>query len=93
MANQVNEPRPNSLPAYLTTGQAAELLSVDAGKVLDWIHAGELTAVNVATVRGGRPRWRIRPDALEQFLLRRQSQSAPTSRRRSRKPAEVTQFY
>jgi excisionase family DNA binding protein len=35
--------------------------------VLQWIHSGELQAINVGRRVRGRPKWRISHDALEQF--------------------------
>jgi len=41
---------------------------VDPMKVLGWIRRGELRAVNGADQNGKRPRWRIPPEALDEFL-------------------------
>jgi excisionase family DNA binding protein len=75
--------------------QIAKPLGIDPGKVRGWIDSGELRAVNVATNRGGRPRWRISLEELDAFLLRRQSQAAsPTTRRRRRRKREgVTEYF
>ena len=72
------------MPEFLTTRQVAEMLSVDIGKVGDWLAAGDLVGVNVAKVSGGiRPRWRISRQALEAFLAARQThQPVPAPRRR-----------
>lgn len=72
------------MPVYLTTRQVAEFLSVDIGKVGDFIAGGDLLAVNVAKNGGGiRPRWRISRQALDAFLAARQTQPAtPTPRKR-----------
>jgi hypothetical protein len=77
-----------------TSAISAEL-GVDGEKVRNWIRSGELVAVDVATVVGGRPRWRISPTELEAFLKRRQSQpAAPSPRpRRRRKPTAVHEFF
>ena len=71
---------------WLTPPQVAAQLGVDPGKVIGWIRRGELTAVNVAESLGGRPRYRISPDALKDFLKRRQTgpQERPTRRRRTK---------
>jgi excisionase family DNA binding protein len=69
---------------WLTTRQVAEQLAVASEKVLAWIRQGELRAVNVAERVSAKPRWRISPEALEEFLLRRQSTApTPTTRFRS----------
>jgi excisionase family DNA binding protein len=79
----------------LTPPQAARRLQVSADKLRGWILAGELRAVNVAARRSGRPRWRIDPVDLEQFLAARSAQgplpAGPRPRRR-RDPA-VIEFY
>ena len=84
---------PDALRAWMTPPEVAEYLGVDNGKVLTWIRAGELTAVNVATRRGSRPRWRIRVDELERFLCARRSEAAPKSARRPRRQDDVIAFY
>jgi excisionase family DNA binding protein len=79
MSRPISHVRP-----WLTTRQVADQLSVDTAKVLTWIHQGELRAVNVAERVSSKPRWRISPEALEEFLLRRQSSTpTPVIRRRS----------
>jgi hypothetical protein len=87
---------PQKPATYLTVRQVNELLGLgDPGRVLGWIHAGELSAVDVSQRRGGRPRWRIAESDLEVFLLRRRSQSAApaTTRRRRRQPEGIIQFF
>jgi hypothetical protein len=80
-----------SCPVGFTPAHVAASQNIDVGKVLDWIHAGELIARNLATRSGGRPRWRISPEHLEAFLLRRQSSAPPKIRKRS-KPRRVKSF-
>lgn len=82
------------IPSILTPPDVARHLGVDADKVRGWISRGELVAVNVATTLGGRPRWRIRTEDLEAFLLRRQSQSPAVrpSRRRAKK-SQLIEFF
>ena len=64
--------------------------------VLALIHRGKLPAVNISA--GTRPRWRIRPEDLEQFLRGRQAvpdgQAARPRRRSRRHPllARVTRY-
>jgi len=43
----------------LTPPELAALWGIAADKILGWIRAGELRAVNAATSGGGRPRWLI----------------------------------
>lgn len=69
---------------YFTTAQVAELLVVTADKVTDLIHTGQLLAVNVALHVGGKARWRISNEALDEFLLRRSSSPAPKHHRKKK---------
>ena len=66
--------------------QVAEQLAVDPAKVLSWIRAGQLIAVNLAAPGKSRPRWRISADALRQFLEGRQCQPPAPKLRRRRAP-------
>ncbi len=65
----------------------ARRLGVHPGKVRGWIRSGELRAVDLAENASGRPRWKIMPDAADEFLLSRQS-TPPTPRRRKRRQSE-----
>lgn len=80
--------------AYLAPSEVAARFGVKAEKVLLWIQAGELQAVNAATRRNGqRPRWRISPQALADFEQARASRPAPAPRvRRRRADRDVIQF-
>ena len=71
---------------YSTPPAIAELLGIDVDKVRTWILAGELKAVDVATTTGGRPRWRISRQDLEEFLIQRSSSPPPKPKQRRRKP-------
>ncbi len=80
----------------LTTGDIAARLAVGEDKVRAWINAGELRAINVATVRGRRPRWRIDPEDLEAFIASRSAVVATRPVRRSprrRDAVDVIRFY
>jgi excisionase family DNA binding protein len=82
------------IPAWLSPPAVAEQLGIDAAKVLGWIRAGELIAVNVATNASGRPRWRVSRSALDQFLASRQAQPVvPTTARRRRRKQDVVEFF
>ena len=48
---------PETLTPYLTTRQIADQLSVEIGRVCDWINQGELRAVNVVRRVSMKPRW------------------------------------
>lgn len=70
----------------------ARLLGVRDAKVFSWIRTGELRASNLATVAGKKPRWKISPEQLAEFLAARES--TPTvNRARRRKPEGVIQFF
>src|SRR5436305_535712 len=56
------------LPRYITTADAAEMLSVTGDKILDLISSGQLPAINVALRVGGKARWRIAVSDLEEFV-------------------------
>jgi transposase len=71
----------------------AKQIGVDASKVRNWIERGELLAVNTATVVGGRPRWRIRPEDLAEFVRKRQSSAAPLPNRKRRQTPDVIEFF
>lgn len=79
---------------FLTTAQAAEWLAVTSDKIVDLIHSGQLVGIDVSLRGGQKARWRISREALDAFLLRRQSSPAsPRQRRRSREPTAVTEYY
>jgi excisionase family DNA binding protein len=76
---------------WLTPPEVAAELGIEPGKVIAWIHSGELPASDITEKRGERPRWRIRRTDLDDFLRRRQvhqpSESPPNPARR--RPAAV----
>ncbi len=81
---------------YFTVKQLASDLDVDRGKVLSWIHRGELGAINVAENPTGRPRWRIPTQAWEEFQRARSSTAAsrpPQTKRKRGTDGSVIEFY
>ena len=84
---------PSTTTKWLTPPNIAESLGVDPAKVLVWINSGELEASDVATKRGGRPRWRVSPEALERFLENRKCSASSKPVRVQRRRAEVMNFY
>ena len=77
----------------LTPPQVARRLGVSADKVLSYIRNGELRAYDLATKRGGRPRYHIDPADLQAFLAARSATPAPKpQRRRRRQPGDVIEF-
>jgi len=80
----------------ITPPQLAKELKVKVDKIHAWIHSGQLTAINVAEEPTGRPRWRITQEAIDQFLLSRQSHKpAPAPQRRTRRKSLplVTKYF
>lgn len=72
-------------PAY------AARLGIHVARVLAWIRAGELAAIDVGDRT--RPRWRILPDAIAQFERRRAAKPpAPPAPRRKKDPA-ITEYF
>jgi hypothetical protein len=69
---------------WLTPPEIARKLGVDPSKIVGFIRRGELVAANLAEHRGGRPRYRVSPEALQQFLVGRQATPAPKPVRRRR---------
>jgi excisionase family DNA binding protein len=67
----------------LRVREVAKRLSVTTGRVLTWIRAGRLRAIDVAEGTGKRHRWRITPEALAEFeATRTVAPNRPTPRRR-----------
>lgn len=84
---------PALIPRRLTVAEVAETLGVDANKVLRWIKAGELRAIDVSQKRGVKPRWRIAPADLELFETRRSNTlSIVPKQERRRKPERPPGF-
>ncbi|MEX0655874.1 MAG: helix-turn-helix domain-containing protein [Phycisphaeraceae bacterium] len=81
------------LARYYTPPTLAKLFGINVSKVLAWIAAGELEAVDVSNRPGvGRPRWRISAEAIERFERRRSSfttNKPTTTPRRRRQPAGI----
>ena len=76
-------------PKYLTPPEVGRLLGMKPESVIDRIRAGELHAVDLARKGSRRPRFRVSPQALADWLLRR-SVVAPV--RRPRRDATVKSF-
>lgn len=61
--------------------------------VLQWIHNGELKAINVSKQRGGKPQWRITEEALENFEQLRQADSPQPKRRRRKTVTSGVEYF
>lgn len=77
---------------YHTVATIADSLAVKEEKVLYWINAGELGAIDVSERRASRPRWRIPATALESFLAAR-STTPPSKAPRRKKQTGVIEFF
>ncbi|QDU30293.1 Helix-turn-helix domain protein [Anatilimnocola aggregata] len=83
-----------AVPRHFTVAQAAELLSVTADRITDWIAAGELTAINIGIkANGGRPTWRISEVELQRFLQCRQSTPVPKVQTKRRTTFDCVPHY
>jgi hypothetical protein len=78
----------------ITPPQLARRWGVHVSKVLAFIRAGELGAVNLALRADGRPRWRILPEAVVDFESRRAAvPPVPVSRRRRLLQAPIKEYF
>jgi hypothetical protein len=79
---------------YRTPPEVAREYGVEPAKVLAWIRAGELPAINLATKPTGRPRFMIREKDIEAFEERRAAKP-PVARtpRRKRAQTDIIQFF
>ena len=76
--------------------EVAKARGVKVDVVLDWIHSGELRAIDCSAKPGGRPRWRISKQAIAQFDARRASSASiqpPVQRVRRRRKPELIEFF
>ncbi|WP_390845032.1 helix-turn-helix domain-containing protein [Anatilimnocola floriformis] len=80
------------MPNTFAPSRIAERFGVDVSKVLRWIEAGELKAINVATRLGGRPRWRITEESLVAFEQAR-TNITPFKPGRRRPPRVERRYY
>ncbi|MFZ1933583.1 MAG: DNA-binding protein [Thermoguttaceae bacterium] len=77
----------------LTPPELAKQWGIDVQKVLYWIKAGELRAINLATRRDGRPRYAIDQADIAIFeAARAVTPPAPRIRRRRVDPS-IIQFF
>jgi excisionase family DNA binding protein len=82
-----------TLRKWFTPPQIAKQLGVSADKVVGWIRAGEIRAINVAARPGGRPRFRVGEADLIAFEQRRSAVPTTPTPRRRKKPANVEKFF
>ena len=77
----------------LTPPELARQWGIDVQKVLHWIKAGELRAVNLATRRDGRPRYAIDQADIAIFEASRTVQPPTPRMRRRRVDPNIIQFF
>ena len=81
------------MPGSYTPPAVADRYGVSPEKVIGWIKAGELRAVNVAATTGGRPRWRISEADLLAFENRRAAGVEQKLVRRRRQQEDVVAYF
>jgi excisionase family DNA binding protein len=73
------------ISCFLTPPAIAMLLRVSPDKILGWIRRGQIKAINVGN--GVRPRYRVSPQSLDDFLASREFKPpSPRVRRRPEPP-------
>ncbi len=83
-----------TLAPMLTRENVATRLGVDPDAVSALIASQQLAAVNVARSRTAkRPTWRIRPEDLAEFELRRLTGKSHTTTRRIKRPAAKKSYF
>jgi hypothetical protein len=73
--------------------QLARKYGVNVDKVIRWILAGELAAMNLATTTEGRPRYKITAEAVEAFEARRAVLCRPPRRKRPATPPGFVRHF
>jgi hypothetical protein len=72
----------------------AKRYHVNPAKIIGWIRTGELTAVNIASRPGQRPRWIITPEQLAAFeSLRCSSVTVKPNPIRRRRDRRITEYF
>ena len=88
MADTTSTPR---VDGY-TPNELARLLRVSPDRIRGWIKSGELSAIDTATIRCGRPRYVVLPHHLAEFERRRAASPPPKPARRRRRQ-ELVDYY
>jgi predicted site-specific integrase-resolvase len=81
--------------ASLTVPQIAERFAVDRDCVTAWIKSGQLQAIDVSRHKARLPRWRVTPEALQEFEAARSSVQPKQVRTRQKKknPAGFVEYF
>jgi excisionase family DNA binding protein len=69
----------------LSVREVAELLGCRPHSIGAMIRSGQLRAIDISLVPGGRPTWRVDREELEIFIQRRTHTAAPKRRRKQKK--------
>lgn len=86
-------PKLGKVRAGFTVCELAARFRVSPDKVRLWINRGELTAINTAASRCGKPRWVVTPEALADFEKKRQCAVPTTKLARRKRPKDQIDFY
>jgi hypothetical protein len=84
---------PNNDTRAISPNAYARRLGVNVHKIISFIRSGELQALNLATDRAGRPRWKLTAEAIANFERRRAALPQPKLSRRRRKKDNVIEFF
>ena len=76
---------------YFSPPQLAKRFGVKPSKIVRFIRAGELRAIDLAAAGSKRPRFRISPEAVAEFERRRSAAPLPRPIRR-RRPTAIKSF-
>ncbi|QDT66375.1 helix-turn-helix domain-containing protein [Calycomorphotria hydatis] len=76
----------------LSVTQVAERLNTRRQTVLAYIGSGDLVAIDISAVPGGRPTWRVHPDDLLGFISRR-TNSKQIGRNPRKKNKDIKEFF
>jgi transposase len=77
----------------LTVADVAKRYRVSPDKVRGWIIRGELGAINTSSVRCGRPRYVVMPEALARFERGRSAAAPPKPPRRKKIPSNWVDYF
>ncbi len=85
---------PTPLEHGFTPNELARLLRVSPDRIRAWIKRGELSAIDTAPPRSGRPRYIVLPAHLEAFEQQHRAMTTATKHtpRRSRRAGQID-FY
>ncbi|MFN0199332.1 MAG: helix-turn-helix domain-containing protein, partial [Planctomycetaceae bacterium] len=83
---------PMHADTYLTPPAIAQRLGVSPETVIGWIRSGELEAINVAQRGKSRPRYRVSPQSLADWELRRSVVTSVSPIRRPRRDPAIKSY-